>query len=98
MNDVNLTEAAELLNDYLEETGFNNSVERPYSEGERYLERDGECSIGSGGAQALLEGMGAIVVKTLYMEDEGTTRIWLREITSEEVEVTRTVERFTFAE
>lgn len=96
MNDIDLNEAVELLNDYLEEMSINNTVERPYSEGERYLERDGNCSIGSGAAQALLEGMGAIVVKTLYIEDENMTRIWLQGITSEEVEVTRTVERFTF--
>jgi len=98
MNDIDLDEAVELLNDYLEEMSGNTDVSFPYShsEGSCHIERDGRCSLGSGAARALLEGMGAIVVKTLYVEDEDVTRIWLQGITSEEVEVTRIEERFTF--
>lgn len=96
MTDVDLEQAADVLNDYKEEASIDGKNRKPYRvNNEHYIERDGTASLGAGEAQALLEAMGVIVVKTLYLEDRNTTRIWLRHIESEEVEVTKTETRYT---
>ncbi len=102
MNEIDLEQAADVLNDYLKNSGVDDKNRKPYivndAEVGNYLYREGTISLGRGAARALLESMGLIVAKTLYLEDRDQTRIWFEEITTEEVEVTRTETRHTFKE
>jgi len=86
---------AETLNEYMENT--DSSYPRYETGGHgAFVERHGEFShrpsvLGCGSAKEVLEEHGAVMVKSMYFEEEDFMRIWFQSIDHEVREVEKTI-------